>query len=333
MRSNTSDSMSSLYAPTHDAYSDMFAIWRCDRCIMKEYEPLRQFVELARTLHFGRAARNCHVSASALSRSVQRLEAELGEPLFEREHHKVTLTPAGEQFRHHALAVLEEWQHYSQHLVRADADITGTVHVYCTVTAAQSIVPDLFARLQRAHPRIRIELRTGYASDAIDQLRGGDIDISIAALPDRLPAGLSSRLLTTTPVVFVVPTTDGRVREAAHRRRVDWSTLPLVLPAHGLARDYVDEWLDRRGITPTIYAEIEGHEAILAVVALGCGVGVVPKLVLDNSALRDRVDELEVRPALPPFRIALCVRERALANPLIRTVWHALPGTIADQAT
>ena len=92
-----------------------------------------------------------------------------------------------------------------------------------------------------------------------------------------------------------------RFDEAITRRRIDWSTVPLVLPAHGLARDYVDEWLDAKAITPTIYAEIEGHEAILALVALGCGVGVVPKLVLENSALRDRITEIPTRPALSPF--------------------------------
>jgi LysR family positive regulator for ilvC len=99
--------------------------------------------------------------------------------------------------------------------------------------------------------------------------------------------------------------------------------VPLVLPAHGLAREYVDDWLERRSVIPNLYAEIEGHEAILALVALGCGVGVVPKLVLENSALRDRITELTVKPALPPFHIALCVRERALANPNIRALWDA----------
>jgi LysR family positive regulator for ilvC len=290
---------------------------------VNEYEPLRQFVELARSLHFGRAASACHVSPSALSRSVQRLEAQLGEPLFEREHHKVTLTPAGEQFRHHALAVLEEWQRYEQQRARSRGELNGTVHVYCTVTAAQSIVPDLLGRVRRAHPGIRIELATGYASDAIDRLRGGDIDISVAALPERMPAGIATRMLASTPVVFVGPNVDGPIQEALNRRRIQWSTVPLVLPAHGLARDYVNEWLDAKAITPTIYAEIEGHEAILALVALGCGVGVVPRLVLENSALHDRVTEIPARPALPAFSVGLCVRERSLANPLVAAVWNA----------
>jgi LysR family positive regulator for ilvC len=254
---------------------------------------------------------------------VQRLETQLGEQLFEREHHRVRLTPAGEQFRRHALAVLDEWHRYEQERAEHHGALNGTLHVYCTVTAAQSIVPDLFGRLRRTHPGIRIELETGYSSDAIDQLRGGEIDASIAALPARLPAGIASRELTTTPVVFVAPRLDGHVRDLVRRRRVNWTSVPLVLPAHGLARDHADDWLTRRAITPTIYGEIEGHEAILALVALGCGVGVVPRLVLEKSALRDRITEMPVKPALPLFHIALCVRERSLANPLIRALWSA----------
>jgi len=288
---------------------------------MIEYEAHHQFIELARTLHFGRAARACHISPSALSRSVQRLESQLGEQLFEREHHKVTLTPAGEQFRRHALAVLDEWHRYERERSEHQGELNGTLHVYCTVTAAQSIVPDLFGRLRRAQPGIRIELQTGYSSDAIERLRGGEIDASIAALPERLPTGIASRELMTTPVVFVAPEIDGPVRDVITRRRIDWSSVPLVLPAHGLARDCADDWLERRAITPNVYAEIQGHEAILALVALGCGVGVVPKLVLEKSALRDRITELVVKPALPPFHIALCVRDRSLANPLVRALW------------
>jgi len=142
-------------------------------------------------------------------------------------------------------------------------------------------------------------------------------------LPDQELTGIASRALTTTPVLFVAPDIDGPVRDLTARRRIDWAAVPLVLPAHGLARDYAADWLQRRSVTPNLYAEIEGHEAILALVALGCGVGVVPRLVLENSALRDGITELMVRPSLPPFHIALCVRERSLSNPIVRALWDA----------
>lgn len=57
-------------------------------------------------------------------------------------------------------------------------------------------------------------------------------------------------------------------------------------------------------ITPSVYTEIYGHEAILSLVALGCGVGAVPRLVLESSALRDRIVELPVRPRLATFASA-----------------------------
>src|SRR5262249_14965727 len=152
--------------------------------------------------------------------------------------HKVTLTLAGEQFRRHAMAVLDEWHRYEQERAEHHDRLTGTLHVYCTVTAAQSIVPDLFGHLRRAHPGIRIDLKTGYSSQAIDQLHDGEIDATIAAHPARLPTGIVSRKLTTTPLVFVAPRADGPVHDLITGRRIDWVALPLVLPAHGLARDY-----------------------------------------------------------------------------------------------
>jgi LysR family positive regulator for ilvC len=290
---------------------------------MNEYNALRQFVELSRTLHFGRAARACYLSPSALSRSIQRLEDQVGEALFDRQHHSVALTPAGEAFRRHALVVLQEWERFETQRAASRGVLSGTVRIYCTVTAAQSVVPDLLGRVRRKHPGIRLELTTGYASDAIEQLRGGGIDVSVAALPDELPSGITSRLLATTPIVFVGPTIKGPISAAIERRTIDWSAIPVVMPAHGLARDYFDQWLDQRSITPTVYAEIEGHEAILALVALGCGVGVVPRLVLEKSALKNRISEFPVRPALRRFRIAACVRKQALSNPLVAAVWDA----------
>jgi LysR family positive regulator for ilvC len=289
---------------------------------MDEYESLRQFVELSHTLHFARAARACHVSPSAMSRSIQRLETQLGEALFEREHHRVTLTAAGEALRRHARAVLDDWHRFDAERAASRGELAGTVRVYCTVTAAQSIVPDLITRVRRDHPGIRVEIETGYVADAIERLRGGDIDVSVAPLPARLPAGIRSRVIDRTPLIFAGPTV-GPVRDAMARRPVDWANLPFVLPASGLARDYAEEWLRRRGVSPNVYAEIQGHEAILALVALGCGVGVVPRLVLEKSALQDRIVEMRVRPALPVFQIALCVRERSLSNPLVDAVWRA----------
>lgn len=290
---------------------------------MKSYEGLRHFLELARTLHFGKAAAHCHVSASGLSRSIRRLEDEVGWPLFERDQRAVSLTPAGEAFQAYAAEVLDGWAEFEQGL-RAGADtLVGTLHVYCTVTAAQSVVPDVLAAFRARHPEVRLELITGYASDVLDRVRDGSVDVGIVALPPRLPDDIAAWEVGATPVVFVRPAT-GPVHAATRRRRVDWAAMPMVLPTTGLARTFVDQWFRNRQTSPTVASEVLGHEAVLALVALGVGVGVVPALVLEKSALRDRVEQFDVRPALPSYRLAVTVRRRSLANPLVAALWRSL---------
>ena len=282
---------------------------------MRDLDGFRQFDALARERNFGRAARAVHLSPSALSRAIQRLEAETGEQLVERAHHRIELTEAGEAFLRTSRDVLRAWERHVAERSGDPASLTGTLRIYCTVTASQTIVPSLLARYRVAHPRVRLALETGYASDALQQLRSGAIDVVIAPLPDAPPAGVIAEHLTSTPIVLVAPGEPGPVGDALQRRPRQWERVPLVLPAHGVVRRYVDEWLASMRVEPQIYAAIEGHEAILSLVALGCGVGAVPKLVLDTSALRDRV---RVVPARGPraLQIALCARSRA-TSPLV----------------
>jgi LysR family positive regulator for ilvC len=291
---------------------------------MRDYDELTLFATLAATLHFGRTARACHVSPSALSRTIQRLEADLSVSLFVRDHHRVTLTPAGEALRAHADRVLSDWQAVQREVQATIGELAGTLRVYCTVTAAQSLLPEVFAAFRRSYPDIHLELDTGYAADALERLAGEEVDVAVAALPARLSAALITQEIATTPIVFAAPTAAGPVRSAVERRRIDWPAVPLVLPARGLARTYADRWLRARRVQPNIYAEVQGHEAILSLVALGCGIGVVPQLVFDKSALRDAVRQLDVRPPMEQFRIGVCVRRRSLSDPLINALWESV---------
>jgi LysR family positive regulator for ilvC len=144
--------------------------------------------------------------------------------------------------------------------------------------------------------------------------------VTIAPLPATLPRGVEARILASTPVVVVGPTVAGPVRDLVAGRRIDWGRVPYVLPERGLPRDAIDAWLAGRGIEPDVYAEIQGHEAILSLVALGCGVGVVPELVLASSALQDKVVVLP-GPRLAPLSIGLCVRGRSLSSPVVAGLW------------
>lgn len=289
---------------------------------MEAYDPLRLFVHLCGTLHFGQTSRDCHVSPSALSRTIQRLERELHVALFARDRRNVTLTEEGQRFRQYATETLERWERFERELNGSDA-LAGRLSVFCTVTAAQSFMPQILERFRARYADVHIQLETGYAADALGMLRGG-VDLTVAALPDRLPRSIVARTLTTTPLQFVAPTAAGDVSRAVDRRPIPWDDLPLVVPPFGLARDAVDGWFAERGHSLTVYSEIASHEAILALVATGCGVGVVPELVLERSSLRDQLRVVAARPRLGEFHVGACVLRRRLVEPVVAAMWETI---------
>ncbi|MER7188456.1 LysR substrate-binding domain-containing protein, partial [Streptomyces hyaluromycini] len=126
-----------------------------------------------------------------------------------------------------------------------------------------------------------------------------------------LPEPLAGRTVTVTDLVLVTaldrpdPGLDG----------------PFVLPQRGLVREAADRWLRARGRPVDVACEPDGHEALLALVALGCGTGVVPRLVLEHSGVRDRIAALPADPAPEPFPIGLCVRRSDLRRPLVAALW------------
>ncbi|MFA5904372.1 MAG: HTH-type transcriptional activator IlvY [Desulfobacula sp.] len=281
---------------------------------------LKLFRHLAGTLHFARTSQACYITPSALTRAIQRLESELGEPLFIRSNRSVELTPAGEVFKKYADDVLQRWDRLQDDL-SSDTVLKGELSIYCSVTAAYGILPDIMAKYRRAYPQVRIHLETGDAAKALAKLFNQDADMAIAALPDTLPRDLVFQTLSETPLVFIAPLDFPEVIVETEGR-TDWEKTPLIIPDHGLSRDRIDQWFARENFIPYVYSEVAGNEAIIVMVSLGCGLGLVPRLVLEKSPFFDQVRILNESPELPPFVIGLCTREKNLVNPRVNALWR-----------
>ncbi len=289
-----------------------------------DHDALRLFLHLSQTLHFGRTSRECHISPSALTRLVQRLEHELGWPLLLRDQRTVKLTPEGVRFAAHARDVGERWQELQRALQGQSERLTGTISLFASVTACQSFLPRILSAFRQAYPQIHIQLETGYAANALEMARQGAVDVAVAALPASAPAGLVTRVVLHTPLVFIAPASPCEIARLVDRTPLPWPDIPIVLPAGGLARDSCDRWFRRKRITPRVYSEVAGSEAILSLVSLGCGVGIVPQLVMDKSPLRAEVRALHVEPRLDSFHVGVCTHRRRLKSPLVRAFWDSI---------
>lgn len=285
---------------------------------------LKLFLSLADTLHFGRASELNHISPSALSRSIKQLEDEVGVDLFERNNRTVVLTHEGELFRNYAREALLQWDVIRDTLMEEAEELHGEISVYCSVTASYSFLYDILSQFRLNHPGVEIKLHTGDPDHAIGHILSEGEDITIAAKPDPLPAGIAFKPITISSLVFIAPAEQGNLEPLLTLE--DWAQIPMIVPESGVGRKRVDEWFEERGLTPTIYAQVAGNEAIVSMVSLGFGVGVVPRIVLDNSPLANKVQVLDVQPELEPYEVGLFALEKKLKSPLIRAFWEQLKG-------
>lgn len=296
-----------------------------------ELKSLRMFVDLAKSLHFGKTAELHHVSPSTLSRVIQRLELELGNPLLHRDNRTVVLSEAGKQFYQFAEQQLEQWQLLQLSLNQKQAELQGKLHIYCSVTAAYSHLPPLLERFRQQHPLVEIMLTTGDAADALEQVEKQAVDFAIAAKPEQLSRIFSFHHLAKIPVSVIAPTMVCQVQQQIQQDFI-WSEIPIILPEHGPARKRFEYWFRKKQQgKANIYATVSGHEALVSMVALGCGVGIVPQVVVENSPVKDRVQYLENVGEIEPFDLGVCCLNQSRDKPLIQAFFEAIHAYQSDQ--
>ena len=299
-------------------------------------QALRVFVDLAEDLHFARTSARHNMSSSTLSRLVRRLEEEVGTPLFERSNRHVALTEAGQEYLVFARESLQRWQLLRKQLGEAATDPGGIVSLYCSVTASYSLLDTIMTQLRNDYPRIEVKLHTGDQALSVERLHAGTEDMVIAAQPEQPTAQLLFKSLARSQLLCIGPKANSPVTRQLQQLNstgiARWHELPWIVAERGLSRQRWQRLQREFAAKPSVYAQVTGHEAIVSMVALGCGVALVPELVLSSSPLSASIQVLadsqhsdaNLAAALAPFDIGLCVLKRRLQEPAVRAVWDAV---------
>ncbi|NQZ31640.1 MAG: HTH-type transcriptional activator IlvY [Oceanospirillaceae bacterium] len=288
---------------------------------------LKLFLNLAESLHFGRASEMSHLSVSALSRNIMQLEDSLGVKLFERNNRSVTLTKAGKDFIHYADETINQWDIIRASLQENSHTLSGELSVYCSVTASYSFLYDILRNFRIKYPQIEIKLHTGDSEHALTKTLSGTEDITMGALPEKLPQGVVFQSIASSELLFIAPKENSALVYLANEQRPEqmrknWQQIPMILSEQGIARKMANDWFSNIEVAPKIYAQVAGNEAIVTMVSLGFGIGIVPKIVLMNSPLRDTVSIVTPPQKLPDFNIGLFTLEKKLKNPLVQAFWQ-----------
>ncbi|MFF5987203.1 LysR substrate-binding domain-containing protein [Prauserella flavalba] len=292
-----------------------------------ELRHLRYFAAVADTCHFGKAAERLHMAQPALSHAIRQLEAELGAPLFTRTTRQVRLTPAGEYLLAEATRVLDSVEQSMQGVRRIADGRLGIVRVGFTGTSAFSQLPRIARAVKRDVPEVALEVHADLLTpDQCDGLRTGSLDLGVLR-PPASGEGIELRTIEVEPLILAVPA-DHRLAVEPEVSMSDLRTEGFIVYASkdSVVNDAVQRSCQAAGFTPQREHEAAGTAVLLALVAGGLGVAVLPasarSLPLAGVVFRDLADAGSVELALawradndsPLVRSVLDVLETAIAT-------------------
>ncbi|WP_151637400.1 LysR family transcriptional regulator [Noviherbaspirillum aerium] len=247
---------------------------------MLQLNQVQCFVELARELHFGRAAERLHMTQPPLSRAIQQLEWELGVILFERRQNAVALTAAGRAFLPKAVHLLDLADAMTS-VARRSAGAAGAASIALigyVPSAGFDFLPRVMAAVARSLPGIEMILHEMSTPEAIAALHAGRLDLAVVRAPAHFD-GLHARCVVREPVVAAIPAS----HPLAARRRLainDLHEQPFIMYSPGQGGYFYElatAAFHTSGIAPRYVQHVQKTHTILSLVGSGLGLALLPQ--------------------------------------------------------
>jgi LysR family hydrogen peroxide-inducible transcriptional activator len=269
-----------------------------------EMHQLRYMAAVARTRNFSRAAEECHVSQPSLSQQIQKLEDELGEPLFDRMKREAKLTPHGETFLPRAMKILEEVEAAKREVSDAQSLLRGMVRVGVLPTIAPYLLPSVMATFTEKFPGLEIVVQEDTTARLLKLALACEIDFAVASRPI-CDERLEVRELFSEELLIALPPKHPLTRKrTVSANDLKGQRLIVMQEGHCLG-DQVLGFCDRHGLHHGISFRSAQLETIQSLVQAGLGISLIPAM----AAQRDRKHAPEYRSlrSLKPSRQIVAV--------------------------
>lgn len=260
---------------------------------------LRYIVMLARERHFGRAAEKCHVSQPTLSVALKKVEQRHGVLLFERSSAEVRLTPIGQQVAAQAERVLEEFGKLKEIAAQGQDPLVGPLRLGVIYTIAPYLLPRLIPALHLRAPLMPMYLQENFTVSLAEQLRRGDLDVIVVALPFSEP-GIVSLPVYDEPFRVALPAGHPLASQQAIEPDQVAAENLLLLGNGNCFRDQVVQACPHLSAPGGVEGAMEGSslETVRHMVASGAGMSVVPASAAESWPQNDPL--LHLRPFTDP---------------------------------
>lgn len=267
-----------------------------------EWSQLVYFCALARIRHFTRTAEEISVSQSALSRSIAKLEQELGTPLFTRNRKETDLTPEGERFLAHAERALREIEQGKQEILAHKEPDHGVITLSFIHSLGSHILPTLLSEFHKKYPHIGFNLDQNNSAVLARRLVEGKSDLCLCSTMINME-NIAWLYLYTEELFAVVPSDHPLAgRKTVRLKELEQEPLITLKPNYSL-RILTDQFCAISGIRPVIIFEGDDINTAASLTAAHLGVSLLPKITgYDTSGL-----------VWIPISFPLCQREIGIA--------------------
>ena len=234
---------------------------------------LRAFVTLARRGSFTLAAKELHLSQSAVSHSMKALETDLGCRLFDRMSKKVLLTQAGEHLLQHADKILLEMSVARESIVQLGKWGRGRLRVTASTTACQYVLPEVLNEFKKSYPHAMITVEPGDTREALELLRNNQVDLAFSLQPKRDEDFVFTPLFEDEMQFVLAPShpwaKSGVVREEVSKQQY------ILYSKKSFTFELVEEYFRAEDMVLNAVMEFGSMEAIKELVKLGLGVSIL----------------------------------------------------------
>ncbi|CAG7607844.1 HTH-type transcriptional regulator CynR [Paenibacillus solanacearum] len=257
-----------------------------------ELQQLQYFRTVARLEHMTQAAKELNITQPALSRTISRLEDDIGVPLFERTGRQIRLNRYGEIFLAHLERSFLELDQAKKKINDLAQLETGSVSI---ATTNVSIFPSLVSSFLRQYPDVRIRQYLRSDINMYRLLETGEIDFCISAEPVEGP-DIEWAPLYSEPLLLLVPREERFIRRHEVRLSEMADEKFIHASANNDSASALEHLCRQAGFTPKISFEGNDSAVIGEMVSLGLGISFIPSLLWEkfSDIIKDRLHVLAV---------------------------------------
>ena len=293
-----------------------------------ELRHLRYFVAVAEERHFGRAAARLHMAQPPLSQQIRQLEERLGVTLLERTTRRVDLTDAGRELLTRGTRLLADLDALEHDVREIGQGAAGTLRVGFVGSSTYRLMPEIVRRMTAAFPAVRLqitgELLTPHAEQALQE---GRLDVAVLRPPVK-SEDIALQPLATNTLVLAVPRSHRLASRQGPVPLGDLAGEPVVSYSQdAVVTTALQEAARQVGFRPNVVQRAQETSTLVALVAAGLGVALVPEETRDLTA-SDAICFLPLE-GVPPVGLALAW-SRNTRSPLLESFRTVAQEAAAD---